>query len=241
MQVDTIDEEEDDEEPSDELIFATVIKEEARAIVQPNKKNVVLADKLAHDEEIDLLGIMNLSSMNLTDQDVPMIVQRALRNKNKKNCIGLILRDNDLTSVGVKLIVDRLLISSGHFRYLSLSNNVNVKDAGIEHLALLIRKSRSLTFLALPDTGISDRGVRLLADALGNVDGKSSCAPLEKLYISFNKLITDESLAALSEILEHNQTLKVLSLQHCGLSEKARRQLRELGIKKKKRKFSLVE
>lgn len=178
--------------------------------------------------------------MNLTDQDVPAILQRAFRSK-KKSCIGLILRDNALTSVGVKLLVDRLLVSSVHFRYISLSNNVGVKDAGIEQLARLVRKSRSLTFLALPDTGMTDRGVRLLADALCNTAEKSSSAPLEKLYISFNKLITDESVPALTEILQNNQTLKVLSLQHCSLSEKARQRLRQVGLKKKKRKFSLVE
>ena len=177
--------------------------------------------------------------MKLTDFDVPLIIQRALW--EQKKCIGIILRDNALTAVGVKMLVDALLSAKTKLRYLGLSNNIGVTDAGIEHLARLLKESRTMTFLSLPNTGITDRGVRILADVLCRVDPEASCPPLEKLYISFNKAITDESMEALLEILEKNETLKILSLQNCGLSNRARRRLKHVAAKKKTRKFSLTQ
>ncbi|CAF2117298.1 unnamed protein product [Rotaria magnacalcarata] len=116
---------------------------------------------------------MNLSSMNLTDDDVPSLLQRAFV-KQKKKCVGLILRDNGLTSVGVRMLVDALLATRTKLKYLSFSNNAAIGDRGIEHLVRLLQKNRSATFLALPNTGMTDRSVRLLADILCNVDPKSS-------------------------------------------------------------------
>ncbi|CAF1260429.1 unnamed protein product [Rotaria sordida] len=184
---------------------------------------------------------MNLSSMNLTDSDIPSIVQRAFY-ENKTKCIGLILRDNALTSIGVKILVDALIATRTKLKYLSFSNNPEIGDEGIEYLANLLQKSRSITFLAIPNTGITDRGIRLLADILCGVDADSTCPPLEKLHISFNKSITDESMEPLIQIIEQNQTLKLLSLQHCSLSDNVRRKLKQASTKKKKKKkFTLKD
>jgi Ran GTPase-activating protein (RanGAP) involved in mRNA processing and transport len=166
-------------------------------------------------------------------------MQRVFR-KEKKKYTNLVLRDNALTSMGVKILVDELLTTPTCLRNLGLSSNPGIRDASVEHLVRLLQESRSITLLALHNTGITNRGVRLLADVLCDTNTNSSSV-LEKLYISFNKLITDQSLEALIQILKQNQTLKVFSLQHCSLSDKARRRLRQIGIKKKKRKFSLSE
>ncbi|CAF3388606.1 unnamed protein product [Rotaria socialis] len=224
---------------TEDTINETVI-EQLNLSKDTGQKLVSLEEKLAENQELNIIGIMNLSSMNLTDDDIPSILQRAFV-EQKKKCIGLILRDNGLTSVGVRMLVDALLATRTKLAYLSFSNNAAIGDRGIEHLARLLQTNRSITFLASPNTGMTDRSVRLLADILCNVDPKSSCSPLEKLHISFNKSITDESLEALTQILEQNQTLKVLSVQHCGLSDKGRRRLRHASAKKKKKKFSLSE
>ncbi|CAF4699068.1 unnamed protein product, partial [Rotaria sp. Silwood1] len=205
-----------------------------------NPKDMSLEEKLSDNHEMDILGIMNLSSMNITDDDMILIIQRVFYD-NKSKCIGLILRDNALTSTGVKMLVDTLISSRTKLKYLSLSNNPNIGDKGIEHLINLLQKNRSVTFLALPNTSITDHGVRLLADVLCGVNTDSTCPPLEKLHISFNKSITDQSFEALIQIIEQNQTLKLLSLQHCSLSDKIRRKLRKAVIKNKKKKFCLSE
>ena len=205
---------------------------------EPEQRNTDLEEKLADDHELGVTGIINLSSMNLTDHDVPMVIQRAFGVGSKK-CVGLLLRDNDLSSNGVKMIADALLATRSKLKYLSFSNNSSIGDAGVEHLVRLLQTNRSITFLALPHTGMTDHGVRLLADVLCAVDDDSTCPSLEKLYISFNKLITDESLEVFLQILEQNQTLKVLSLENCSLSDKAQRRLKQVVTKTKKKKFSL--
>jgi Ran GTPase-activating protein (RanGAP) involved in mRNA processing and transport len=220
-------------------VIDLINKHKASLPKEEEERNVDLEDKLAQDHEFDVIGIMNLASTNLTDNDMPMIIQRAFC--EKKKCRGLILRDNALTSAGVKMLVDAAISMRTNLRYLSFSDNKDIGDEGIEHVIRLLQKSRSMTFLAIPNTGMTDRGVRLLADLLCGVDADSQCAPLEKLYISFNKSITDESLDAVLQILGQNQTLKVFSIQHCSFSDKARRQLRQVGTKMKKRKFSLAE
>jgi len=210
---------------------------------EAEQNNVLLEDRLAHDNELAVTGIMNLSSMNVTDNDLPMIIQRAFGGGRNK-CSGLILRDNSLTSYGVKMIVDAVIAVRANLKYLSFSNNSDIGDAGVEHLVRLLQNNRTIIFLALPNTGMTDRGVRLLADVLCNVDDdadSSSSPPLEKLYVSFNKLVTDESMEAILQILEQNHTLKVLSVEHCSLSDRARKRLRQMGSKMKKKKFSLSE
>lgn len=182
---------------------------------------------------------MNLSAMNITDDNLRVIIQRAFSGGRKK-CTGLILRDNFLTSIGVKMIVDAIVSSRSMIKYLSFSNNPDVRDDGIEHLVGLLGKNRHITFLAVPNTNITDRSVRLLADILCGVDPETTVPPLEKLYIAFNKGITDESLPALVQIIEQNQTLKILSLENCSLTDKARKSLRQTISKNKKKKFSLT-
>ncbi|CAF2945284.1 unnamed protein product [Rotaria sp. Silwood2] len=213
--------------------------EELNLSEDTNPKDISLEEKLADNREMEILGIMNLSSMNITDHDMILIIQRAFYDYKSK-CIGLILRNNDLTSIGVKMLVDTLISSRTKLKYLSFSNNPNIGDKGVEYLTNLLQKNRSLTFLALPNTGMTDYGVRLLADVLCGVNDDSTCPPLEKLHISFNKLITDQSIEALIQIIEQNQTLKLLSLQYCSLSDKVRRKLRK-AVTKKKKKFSLSE
>ncbi|CAF4991922.1 unnamed protein product [Rotaria sp. Silwood1] len=215
-------------------------EEEFNLSEDTKSKDISLEEKLLDNREMDILGIMSLSSMNITDDDMILIIQRVFYN-HKSKCIGLILRDNALTSTGVKMLVDTLISSQTKLKYLSLSNNPNIGDKGIEHLTNLLQKNRSITFLALPNTGITDHGVRLLADVLCGIDTVLSCTSLKKLHISFNKSITDQSFETLIQIIEQNQTLKLLSSQHCSLSVKIRRTLRKAVIKNKKKRFSLSE
>ena len=84
-------------------------------------------------------------------------------------------------------------------------------------------------------------GVQILADVLCGIDNNFLCTSLEKLHISFNRAITDESLEIFLELMEKNQTLKILYVQNCSLSEKVRRCLRKATLKKKNRKFNLSD
>jgi hypothetical protein len=220
--------------------FSMVHVEKPKWMQDYEEKNALLEDRLENDNEFDVTGILNLSCMHVTDNDLPAVIQRAFAAGPKK-CTGLILRENALTADGVRMIVDTMLAAKTNMKYLSLSSNPDIGDTGIEHIVRLLQKSRSIIFLALPRTGMTDRGVRLLADVLSGTDPESAApSPLKKLYISFNKEITDASLEPLLQILEQNQNLKVLSLQHTSLSDKAQRTLKQAATKLKKKKFSLT-
>lgn len=200
---------------------------------------MTLEEKLSDTSELDTIGNLNLSAMKITDGDIRKIIQHGPW--EHKKCIGIILRDNDLTSFGVHLLVDGLITAKAKLQYLSLSNNPRMGDAGVEHLIRLLRANRSTTLLSIPNTGITDRGVRMLADALCATEPSSSSVGLEKLHISFNKLITDESVDALLEILSKNQSLKNLCVQNCSLTDTGRDRLRKASIKKKKKRFNLSD
>ena len=204
------------------------------------EKNVQLENHLANNNEFNITGILNLCSMNITDSDLPSIIQRAFPDGSKK-CTGLVLRDNALTVDGVRMIVDAIIASPASLKHLNLSSNPDIGDAAIEHIVRLLRKKRSIVFLALPQTGITDRGVKLLADVLCGNDPEATNPPsLEKLYISFNKGITDESIDPFLQIIEQNKGLKVCGIEHCSLTEDAYQQLQEAVTKLKKKKFSLT-
>ncbi|CAF3288703.1 unnamed protein product [Rotaria socialis] len=204
---------------------------------ETEKKNLILEEKLVQVGKLVIDDTIDLSSLNVTDNDIPLIIRTIFR-KDKIKFTRLILRDNALTSVGVKMLVDRLLMEPMSVKNLGLSSNPDIRDDGIAHLVGLLRSNRSITTLAMHNTGITDQGIGLLADVL--CDTKTRPA-LEKLYISFNKSITDNSLESLTHILEQNQTLTLLSLQHCSLSDRARQRLRRLNKKKNKKKFKLSE
>lgn len=208
-------------------------------LTETEQKNIELLKKLDEYYSSHVLNAMDLSSLRITDDDIPVIFKRIFR-RGKINYRNLILRDNCLTSVGVKHLVDGLLKTRTNIRNIGLSSNPDIGDEGMEHLIRLLRESRSISILALHHTGITDRSVRLLADLLTDQNA-NSFSPIEKLYISFNKSITDESLQALIQIMEESQTLKVFGMQHCGLSDKVRRRLVMMAVKKKKKKFSFAE
>ena len=216
-----------------------MIEEEPLVLNEIEQKNVQLMEKLKEYSQSNLVSAMDLSSLNVTDDDIPVIFKVIYRGR-KRSFRNLILRDNALTANGVRNLVDGLLKIPTNLRNIGLSSNPEIGDEGIEHLVRLLRESRSITILALHHTGITDQGIRLLANVLCDED-VNSYSPLEKLYVSFNKGITDESLASFVQILEANGALKALGIQHCHLSDRARRRLRLVVTKKKKRRFSFAE
>ena len=172
--------------------------------------------------------------MGINDSDMRVIVARVLWGR-RKACTQLILRDNVLTGDGMKILVDELLATSSKLKSLVLSNNSSIGDKGIEHCARLLQASRSLTMIALHYTGISNRGVRILADVLCRPQTEANAPALKKLYISFNQSITDDAMDSFVRILQQNQGLKLLAVQNCGLSYTARRRLRHIAMSRKKK------
>ena len=203
--------EQQQQQDGDKLDLEEKIEDELSEPNQEELTNLDLDDEKDDGyDELDIDTTMDLSSFHLTDNEISEIMDRILR-QQKKDYTNLVLRDNALTSIGIKILVDELLATPRCLRNIGLSSNPNIGDAGIEHLVRLLRGNRTVTLPALHNTGITDQGVRLFADALCDTDTNPPSV-LQKLYIPFNKSIADESLESLIRILAHNQTLKIFSL-----------------------------
>lgn len=188
------------------------------------------------DETFEIIGVINLSSMNISDDQIPFIIDKCSKKKYKK-CFGLILRNNLLTSCGMKLLVQLLINSKINFKYLSFAENPNIGDQGMEYLISLLEFNKSINFLALTNTGITDQTLHLLAKTFSNFNFTFS---IEKLYLSFNPLITDQSIESILIIIQSISTLQLFSLKNCNLSETIKKNLKQTVKKFKKTNFILT-
>ena len=160
---------------------------------------------------------MDLSNMNLTDEDILIVVQKAIR---KKKCTSLSLASNKITADGVRMLFDTLK-SNQRLTHLILSGNP-IGDEGVRYITQLIASSRTIYHLALSDTGITDQGLQGLATTL-----QANVTFLRCLDLRSNALITDLSVNPLLQMVEHNETLSACRLDNCGLSQEGKDKLRE--------------
>lgn len=185
-----------------------------------------------------------LSQIPLSDDDVAVVVEEAMV---RKQCTGLELRDDRLTSKGISfiaealrcnstlvrldlrandlcdqsiaLLMDVLSVERTNLESLNLSDN-RITRVGATAVADMLEINDHLTHLWLEVNRIDDRGVEAIATAL-----EKSNRTLEQLYLSGNERITDESVPALIRMVKTNRSLTHLELIDCGLWKNGRWQL----------------
>jgi Ran GTPase-activating protein (RanGAP) involved in mRNA processing and transport len=207
-------------------------------------------------EQCEQQSEVNLEKQNLTDEDMEIVVKEAIINKQ---CKKLELGCNKITSVGASIIakalnrnatLDILYLNKNHLSdkgiytlatTLSLNNSklsflglqdTGITDEGVKYIAEMLKTNTAIDRLLLSWNGISDQGVKILVDALTNHN-----TTLQTLRLSNNKLISDSSAEFLVEMLKQNKTLRCLDICNCKLSEKGKEQLRQ--ITRSKQKFDL--
>lgn len=157
-------------------------------------------------------GSIRLSEMNLTDQDMPLIIRRAVC---KKKCAELFLEHNTFTSDAVKILVKELKINT-RLTELNLSGNP-LGDEAIEYLTQFLAnalQNQVLIRLWLRQANITNRGVYMFANAL------QTNRTLEELYLEGYNLITDDCVSSVIKMLRRNKTLREFNLEACSLSNK---------------------
>ena len=159
----------------------------------------------------------DLSNMNLTDDDIPVILRKAIK---KKKLTTLSLAKNEITANGIRILVDGLKTNKT-LTHIFLSSNP-IGDEGIGYVLELIRNNRSLNLLSLADTEITDRGVKMIVDVLGSDSTSLRCLDLRS-----NKFITDSSVDVILQMADQNQILSTCRLNDCGLSEQGKEKLQE--------------
>lgn len=160
---------------------------------------------------------LSLSKNKITPDGVSILVDAL--NNNNNTLERLSLWDNNIGDDGVRLLVEKLLYKNGIIKRLNL-NHTGVTDTGAECLAQMLETNQTLTELCLNENEISDRGVQRLANVI-----KTNNTTIELLRLSANKRLTDESVNALIQMIEHNQSLRELGVSDCRLSETSKKKL----------------
>ncbi|CAF3281854.1 unnamed protein product [Rotaria socialis] len=180
---------------------------------------------------------IDLSVRELIDQDMPIIVQRAIIDKkckglyltgnklssqsisilcdglyNNSTLVELDLSDNHISDSGIQILIDVISTNKSILKRLHLGSN-NISDQAIKYLSDMLKTNQSLTHLLLNRNNISNRGVHLLSNVLA-LHNRS----LEVLSFSANSLITDVSVDSLIAMLEQNNTLKELDIKYCNMT-----------------------
>ena len=178
---------------------------------------------------------MDLSFQKLIDQDMPILVEHAIINKQ---CAGLELWANEITSQGVSILANALhnnttlkelrlsenhvsdegvrhlaqilSLNTSNLKVLDLDANT-VTDEGVHYLSEMLKINSTLVCLKLSENKIGNRGVQLLADALAGHNTN-----LQELYLSNNHLVSDSSVDSLVTMFKQNQSLKKLDILGCN-------------------------
>ena len=183
----------------------------------------------------------------MNDRDIQIVIQQAMI---YKQCIGLELREDKITTEGIAALAEALrsnttlltldlrgndipdagvcslkyALSMGNstLKLLNLSDN-DITDDGAGHLAEILEGNEKLTHICLDTNKIGNQGVDMLADVLTHRN-----TSLEQLYLNGNTLVNDLSVDSLVRMLNHNQSLKVFEISDCNLSEMGKTKLQSV-------------
>lgn len=224
--------------------YWSILLKEMQDLQFPQYQNIKLEQKL---EQSYIQSSVCLDEMELIDQDMNIVVQQAI---NNKQCKSLSLQSNKITSIGVSIIAEALNnnntletlylgnnyisddginslvnILSNHnntLKILVLQHN-RIADKSVKYLCQLLEVNQTLIWLYLGENEITDEGVRILSKTIENQNNT-----LEMLVLSSNKLITDSSVDYLLQMIKHNQSLKKLWIDNCNLTEVGKQRFDEI-------------
>jgi Ran GTPase-activating protein (RanGAP) involved in mRNA processing and transport len=196
--------------PLIELPFATMTAQPTSDAMKNEKQlsNNYRNEKLEQlISQCPLKGKVELGNQELTDNDIPIIIQLAIIDKQ---CFRLDLMSNMIANEGAQHLA-RILQSNTSLQILDLSVN-QITDDGVRWIAEALHTNTTLILLALGKNQITDKGVRLLSESL------QANSTLAHLYLYHNSL-GDNGIRHVAQALTQNTTLKVLSLGITGLTD----------------------
>jgi len=234
-----------------------VLQPKPVAIASERRANVKLMDYIARYR---LRSNVYLNGKRYDEHDMEVIAQQLIIDRQ---CPGLFLSETGLTSREAVAIFDALHNTNNTLQQLflsqnklgdegtkvlavALSDNTNLKlkqlclrdngitDKGVQYLADMLESNSTLTHLWLSSNKIGEQGLQRLADALF----KNKNNTLQLLWLERNIFPSDSCVNILLRMLESNQSLTSLNVDHCKLPKSAKKQLRAAVAKK--RNFELI-
>ena len=192
---------------------------------------------------------VTLTGKNYTDDDMEAFVQYFINGKNSQILFfrsndmttravrilsqslhndhilqSLYIAENDISDDGIRALAQTLAESTNRtLRTLSLSS-CNVSDKGAEYLADMLARNRTLTQLNLPKNRITDRGLQLLLQPLIRTN-----RTLQRISLEWNKFGHDDTVQALTMLLQVNPSLTELNVTSCSWPRAAASQLKAVA------------
>jgi Ran GTPase-activating protein (RanGAP) involved in mRNA processing and transport len=186
-----------------------------------------------------------LRATDLVDRDMEIIVKRVIINKQ---CSGLDLRRNRITSQGALILAD-VFHRDIRLKFLDLSYN-DITDNGIQYLTEGLLQNTTLKELSLGSTGIKNQGIKYLTELLKinttlkklqlyenkfddvgmklltNILTRDNRTIVE-LSVRSNLLISDESMYSIMDMFKENGSLGRINIDQCNFSNEAKTRLRD--------------
>jgi Ran GTPase-activating protein (RanGAP) involved in mRNA processing and transport len=198
------------------------------------------------EEAIDLCEIsslINLNGLKVNDNDIEIVLNKGLFDKQ---CQSLILWNNCLTTYSISRLssilnenksLTKLSLVNNHLNdqsieylssSLSLSNctlkelilgSNQITDQGLIYLSNMLKINETLIGLGLQNNQITDQGIQYLSKVKND--------SIEQISLYSNKLITDDSINYITNILHKNKSLNQFWIWDCQLSKQGINQLRQ--------------
>jgi Ran GTPase-activating protein (RanGAP) involved in mRNA processing and transport len=134
----------------------------------------------------------------------------------------LVLSYNDLGDMSVHCLAKSLSLNHSSLDQLYL-DSTGITDEGARYLAEMLKSNSTLKSVFLDKNNIGDRGIELLANALIHHN-----STLIHINLDENKLVSDESVDILVQMLQQNRSLSYLHMFKCNLSKKGKDRLRQV-------------
>ncbi|CAF1095310.1 unnamed protein product [Adineta steineri] len=180
---------------------------------QTKKNEIQLSNNYRNEKLEDFIAqcpvndTVNLESQELTDNDIPIIIQQAVIDKK---CSYLNINTNMITDNGIYHLA-KAIESNTSLGVLTLSEN-QITDVGVHYIAQALKTDTRLVFLDISFNQITENGTRFLSESL------QANSTLEALFVNYTS-IGDRGIQYLTNALVQNSTLETLSLIHTGLTD----------------------
>lgn len=195
---------------------------------------------------------LNLSKQQLIDADMKIVVEKAIIGRQciwlrleenmitpdgisvlvkafeSKNVLeGLGLFGNQLSDLGIQILALAIACSKNKIKALGLGKN-NITDRGIGYLVNMLNANRLITQLWLQKNQITDEGVQLLLDGIDTY-----CTQIREIDLSDNIFVTDASMNGFYNLIQRNETLKVLWIYGCSLTSQSKQTIMKKRLSKR--------
>ncbi|CAF1170409.1 unnamed protein product [Rotaria sordida] len=131
---------------------------------------------------------------------------------------ALLLSDNNIGDIGLGYLCDAMTDPKESLKLLYINKN-GITDHGVRALAEKLKLNKSLVDLSLNYNHIGDDGVQALCNVL-----KSDNTTLKRLHLQGNK-IQDSGVDAIIEMIQSHSALEEFKLGHNQISSEPRKQL----------------